>query len=342
MEPGVGRGTTAAIFGCAGPALDAREAAFFRDTDPLGFILFARNVEDPGQLLRLTSDLRAAVGRDAPVLIDQEGGRVQRLRAPHWREWLPPLTQVARTPLDQRARGVWLRYRLIAAELRAAGIDANCAPTADIASRHTHKFLRNRCFGETVDTVVLAARAAADGLLAGGVLPVVKHMPGHGRARVDSHLNLPRVQAEAEDLFDTDFAPFEALADLPMAMTAHIVFTAFDPDRPATTSPRMVELIRTEIGFDGFLMTDDVSMQALQGDVASRTTASLAAGCDAVLHCNGKAEEMRTVATAAGFLCPQARIRAEAALALRKAPEPLREEALVAELEALLSGAING
>lgn len=342
MGPGIGAATAAAILGCGGPVLSRDEAAFFRAADPFGFVLFARNVEDPAQLSRLTAELREAVGRDAPVLIDQEGGRVQRMRAPHWREWLPPLDQVRQSLPGAAARGLWLRYRLIAAELHAVGIDANCAPTADIAGPETHPFLRNRCFGETAEVVTEAARAAADGLLAGGVLPVVKHMPGHGRARVDSHHDLPAVDASAEDLFASDFAPFAALADLPMAMTAHIVFSAFDPGNPATTSPRMIRLIREEIGFRGFLMTDDISMQALAGDIASRAAASVAAGCDAVLHCNGNMAEMERAVAAAGALSPAARVRAETALARRHDPDAIDTAFLEAEFERLVKGPLDG
>jgi beta-N-acetylhexosaminidase len=339
---GPGRAPGAAIFGCHGAELGGAEAAFFRDADPWGFILFARNVEDPAQLRRLTGDLRAAVGRDAPVLIDQEGGRVQRLRAPHWREWLPPLDHVERSRVPARARSVWLRYRIIAAELKASGIDVNCAVTGDIASPATHPFLRNRCFGDDPGTVTLAARAAAEGLLAGGVLPVMKHLPGHGRAAADSHHELPEVDAEAEDLHDTDFAVFTALADLPLAMTGHMVVRAVDPERPATTSPAVIGLIRDEIGFQGLLMTDDISMQALSGTVAERAAAAIGAGCDAVLHCNGNRAEMEEVAAAVGHLTATAAIRADAALALRAAAPGIDSNALAAELEGLLDGPLHG
>lgn len=329
----------AAVLGCAGSELSRNEALFFRDADPLGFILFARNVVEPAQLMRLTADLRAAVGRDAPILIDQEGGRVQRLRAPHWREWLPPLDQAQRSASATAARGFWLRYRIIAAELRAVGIDANCAPSGDIASPDTHAFLRNRCYGETPEAVIPLARAAADGLLAGGVLPVMKHVPGHGRALVDSHHELPRVDADAEELFDSDFAPFAALADLPMAMTAHIRFTALDPEHPATASARMIALIRRELGFGGLLLTDDISMQALAGSPASRSAAAIAAGCDVVLHCNGRRGEMAEVLAAAGRLSLAATARAEAALARRCLPQAVDLGALEAEFAALVGGA---
>lgn len=337
-EVTAGARPAAAILGTAGTVLTAEEAAFFRDANPLGFILFARNVENPEQLRRLTGELREAVGRDAPVLVDQEGGRVQRLRAPHWREWLPPLDQVAATPPEAMARGIWLRYRLIAEELRRVGIDADCAPSADIAGADTHPFLRNRCFGTDAATVTRAARAAAEGLLAGGVIPVMKHMPGHGRAVADSHLELPAVTATEADLIATDFAPFAALNDLPAGMTAHIRFTAIDPDRPATASPVVIDLIRRRIGFQGLLLTDDISMQALSGTIPERARAAIAAGCDIVLHCNGTMEEMAGTIAAAGPMTDAALRRAAAALALREMAEPIDTALLEAELEALLKG----
>jgi beta-N-acetylhexosaminidase len=333
--PLMGLRASAAILGCEGPALTAAEAAFFRDADPLGFILFARNVETPAQLRRLTAGLRAAVGRDAPVLVDQEGGRVQRLRAPYWREWLPPLDEAARLAPGARARGIWLRYRLIAEELRAVGIDADCAPTADIAGPDTHPFLRNRCFGSDPASVAEAARACAEGLLAGGVLPVMKHLPGHGRAVVDSHLHLPRVTADAAVLEATDFAPFRALADLPLAMTAHVVFDAFDTGRPATLSPALVRVIRERIRFGGLLLSDDLSMEALAGTIGDRAAAAIAAGCDVALHCNGERAEMEAVVAAAGRLTPAAAARAEAALARRARPDSIDTARLEAEFEAL-------
>ncbi|MDV7269533.1 beta-N-acetylhexosaminidase [Thioclava sp. A2] len=322
----------AAIFGCEGLELTPREAAFFREANPWGFILFARNIDNPQQVARLTSSLREAVGRDAPVLIDQEGGRVQRMRAPHWREWLPPLEQLTAAG-DLGTRALWLRYRIIADELRAVGIDVNCAPTCDIAGPLTHPFLQNRCFGTKPEVVIDAARASAEGLLAGGVLPIIKHIPGHGRATADSHKNLPVVEATHAELSASDFAPFKALADLPMGMTAHIRFTALD-DAPATQSARMIGLIRDEIGFDGLLMTDDISMEALSGDLTSRTRASLAAGCDLVLHCNGELPEMEAIVAEAGQMGQAAQIRADRALALRKPPETIDIAALEAELGA--------
>ncbi|MGI1661881.1 glycoside hydrolase family 3 N-terminal domain-containing protein [Palleronia sp. KMU-117] len=328
-------GQGAYILGCAGPRLGPEERAFFAEAQPWGFILFARNVEDPGQLRRLTADLRAALGRDAPILIDQEGGRVQRMRAPHWREWLPPLDQAMRAG-DRAPRAFELRYRIIAQELREVGIDVDCVPCGDLARPETHAILKNRCYGSDVDPVVALGRAVARALIAGGVLPVMKHMPGHGRAMVDSHLEPPRVPTDAATLRATDFAVFRGLNDLPMGMTSHLVFEALS-DRPATIDPAMIALIRDEIGFGGLLMTDDISMQALSGTVAQRGVAALAAGCDLVLHCNGDMAEMATLPAALGPMTDAAQARAEAALALRHAPQPIDIAAAEAELEALMA-----
>ena len=316
-NPAFGVGAT--IFGCAGPRLLAEERAFFREADPFGFILFARNIEDRAQLGRLTADLRAAVGRDAPILIDQEGGRVQRLRAPQWRDWGPALDTVlgAASPAAA-ARALWLRARIIAAELTEVGIDTNCAPVADLAFPETHPFLRSRCYGSDPASVATLARAVADGLLAGGVLPVMKHLPGHGRSRLDTHLALPRVATPLAELQVSDFAPFRALCDLPMAMTAHLVFEAVDPHHPATQSPRMIDLVRNDIGFQGLLMTDDLNMQALSGSLAERAARSIAAGVDVALHCNGDLPEMEAVAAAAGTLGTRAAERAQRALMFRR------------------------
>jgi len=331
--------TGATIFGCAGTVLGAQEAAFFREADPFGFIVFARNVETPDQLRRLTADLRASVGRDAPVFVDQEGGRVQRLRSPHWSEWLPPMDEVAQVSaahgLVGAARAMWLRYRLIADELRSVGIDGNCAPTADVLTPATHPFLKNRCYADTPEAVALLSRAVADGHLAGGVLPVVKHMPGHGRAVNDTHHDLPTVTESAEVLQTTDFAAFRALNDLPLAMTAHIVFSAYD-DLPATCSTRMIEVIRRDIGFSGLLMSDDLNMQALSGTLAERAARSVAAGCDIALHCKGDLAEMQAVAGAAGRMSVAAEVRGVAALAQRRMPDPVDIAALRAEHSALL------
>jgi beta-N-acetylhexosaminidase len=333
-------GQGAAIFGSLGPVLQPSERDFFRDYDPLGFIVFARNVESPAQLSRLTADLRDAVGRDAPILIDQEGGRVQRLRAPHWLEWQPPLDTVTRAG-PNAAHAMALQAMAIATELRAVGIDANCAPVADICSTNTHPFLRNRCYGDSVEIVAKIARAVADAYLQMGVLPVVKHMPGHGRSLNDTHLDLPTVTTDRKTLNATDFAPFRALADLPMAMTAHIIFAAYD-DKPATQSPAMIRAIREEIGFKGLLMTDDLNMQALSGTLFERTERSMAAGCDIALHCKGDMAEMQQVASAAGQMTQATRTRAIAALAQRRPANPIDIPSLMAEFSALLSEGSHG
>ncbi len=335
-------GTGAAIFGCAGPVLGQKEAAFFRDFDPFGFIVFARNVQTPDQLRRLTGDLRAAVGRDAPILVDQEGGRVQRLRAPHWREWMPPLDMVQAAGRNA-PRVMALRYRLIAQELRAVGIDANCAPVGDLLIASTHPFLKNRCYGSDPAMVAAIALAVAQALLAGGVLPVIKHLPGHGRAEVDAHHGLPTVSADRATLAASDFVPFRALAHLPMAMTGHLVFSAYD-SRPATQSPEMIRVIRDDIGFAGLLITDDLNMQALAGDLGARTALALAAGCDLALHCKGDLAEMQAVAAAAGHMSEPTQRRALAALAARRppdSPDAIDIAALNAELLELLSGSAS-
>jgi beta-N-acetylhexosaminidase len=328
----------ACILAPAGPALAPDERAFFGDADPWGFILFARNVESPEQLRRLTDALCDTVARDAAILIDQEGGRVARLGPPHWRSWMPPLDQVRAAGPDRAARSMWLRYRLIAAELRAVGIDTNCAPVADIAEGTTHPFLKNRCYGTDLASVVACARAVAEGLMAGGVLPVLKHIPGHGRAAVDSHRDVPVVGTGADALGASDFAAFRALADLPVAMTAHVVYDAIDGRSVATCSPAAINLIREHIGFDGLLMTDDISMRALTGSLELRCRDAIAAGCDLVLHCNGDAAEMEVVAEASGTLSDEAARRAGAALARRTAPQPVDIPALEAELAELLGG----
>ena len=327
----------ATILDAEGLSLTPDERAFFRDADPFGFILFARNIDTPDQVRRLCAEMREAVGRDALITIDQEGGRVQRLRGPIWTEWTPPLDFV-KAAGPQAEQAMYLRYRLIAAELRDLGIDSNCAPMVDLASSETHEFLRNRCYGDSPDAVARLGRATASGLLAGGVLPVLKHMPGHGRATIDSHFALPRVTADAETLLQEDFAPFAALADLPMGMTAHLVYEAFD-SLPATLSPRMIEVIREEIGFDNLLMTDDSSMKALQGSVEEITCGALSAGCDVVLYCNASLDVRRRVAETAGDMTEAAQTRAERALAQRKDPDDIDIDALRAQLETLLSGA---
>lgn len=306
-------GQGAYIFGCEGLTLSPIEAQFFREANPWGFILFARNVETKEQLKRLTDDLRDAVGWNAPILIDQEGGRVQRMRGPIWREFEPPLDGILSKSYPKRA--MWLRGRLIADDLAGVGIDVNCAPTLDVANDLTHPFLRNRCYGTDPVTVADMGRAMVDGMAAGGVAAVMKHIPGHGRGTADSHKNLPRVSANKAAL-EVDFAPFKALNNLSMGMSAHIVMEAIDPERPATQSPACIDVIRNEIGFGGLLMTDDLSMQALKGNVFERGHKALEAGCDIVLHCNGDLIEMQSVAKL-GAMNEPAQRRADHAAASR-------------------------
>ena len=325
------RATGATILGCHGSDLSPWERDFFREADPWGFILFARNVDTPARLLALTGALRDAVGRDAPVFVDQEGGRVARLRPPHWRDWPPALDMAA----AGGARAMYLRARLIADDLRRVGIDGNCAPLSDIADDATHPFLRNRCYGSGLFDVVAAARATADGLLAGGVLPVVKHMPGHGRAQADSHKDLPVVHAARDDLRRRDFAAFRALSDLPLGMTAHVVFPALDPDMPATLSAAGMGEIRGWIGFAGLVMTDDLSMGALSGGMADRAAAARAAGCDIVLHCNADPVEMAAAVQGAGRMDDAGAARAARALACRGVPDGADLAAYAAELAEL-------
>lgn len=315
--------------GIAGPDLAPAERDFFRAADPWGFILFGRNIDTPERLARLTADLREAVGREAPVLIDQEGGRVQRMRAPHWTDFRPPLGQA-----ERGERAVWLHHHVLGRELRAVGIDADCAPVLDIARPETHPFLRDRCLGFDAETVTRLGRIAAEALLAAGVLPIVKHMPGHGRARVDSHKDLPVVEAPLAELEASDFAPFRALADLPLAMTAHIRFTALD-QAPATQSAPVIRVIRDRIGFDGLLMSDDIGMEALSGTPAERAAATIAAGCDLVLSCNETLAQMEAIVAASGRLSDAGIARSARALARRALPDAADLAGLRAELRGL-------
>src|SRR6056297_2565148 len=323
----------ATILDAGGVRLSAEEKAFFREADPFGFILFGRNIESPAQVRALCDEMRETVGREAVITIDQEGGRVQRLRSPDWTDWVPPLEEVRRAGA-QAPEVMRLRYRIMAAELRALGIDSNCAPLVDVIAPNTHEFLTDRCYGDSPEEVARIGRAVANGLLEGGVLPVMKHIPGHGRATSDSHLDLPFVTAPLEALKARDFAPFAALADLPMAMTAHVVYEDCD-DRPATVSARMVGLIREVIGFDGLLMTDDISMKALDGSLPEIARGSLDAGCDVVLLCNAALEDRRAVADAAGRMTPAAQARAETALKARITPGEVDISALTAKLAQL-------
>jgi beta-N-acetylhexosaminidase len=334
--------TRAFIAGCSGYEMTSDEAAFFREAQPWGFILFKRNIDCPEQVRALCDALRETVGRaDAPILIDQEGGRVQRMGPPHWPKY--PAGRAyglvhANDPLVQReiAR---LGARLIAHDLRSVGITVDCLPVLDVPSPGAHDVIGDRAYGRSAERVAVLGRAAAEGLIAGGVLPVVKHMPGHGRAGADSHLSLPVVDASREELEAHDFKPFRMLTDMPLAMTAHVVYTAIDPDRPATTSPTVMnEIVRGLIGYEGLVMSDDLSMQALSGSLRERAEAAFAAGCDIGLHCNGRMEEMTAVAEAAPTLEGEALRRAQIALQrIRHEPEPLDPVDARARLDAALA-----
>lgn len=306
--------TRAFICGLLGASLTLAEREFLRDAQPWGVILFKRNVESRAQLRALTSDIRDALGRlDAPVIVDQEGGRVQRLAPPHWRAYPAAARfQLATDDLARQERLAWLGARLIAHDLREVGITIDCLPVLDTPQPGAHDVIGDRAYSRDPSSVARLGRAAAHGLLAGGVLPVMKHIPGHGRSKADSHKEPPIVDASRDELERVDFPPFRANADLPCAMTAHVVYTAIDRTAPGTLSKTVVnDVIRGQIGFDGLLMTDDLSMQALTGSFRQRAEAAIAAGCDVVLHCNGDPEEARAVAEGAPELAGRALERAE-------------------------------
>lgn len=332
----------AIILGAVGTELSADERAFFRAERPWGFILFARNIAEAAQVQALIAAMRDCAGRpDAPVFVDQEGGRVQRLRPPLAQDY-PPAAEIGalwRRDREAGLRAAWLMSRLHAFDLARLGFNADCLPVLDVPAAGAHDVIGNRAYGREPAMVAALGRAAAEGLLAGGVLPVVKHIPGHGRAGADSHLALPRVDASLDELRRHDFAPFKALNDMPMAMSAHVVYAAVDPAAPATTSRRVIDdIIRGEIGFDGLLMSDDVSMKALSGDFAARTDAIVAAGCDVVLHCNGVMDEARAVASRSPVLAGRALSRANAALAKLAPPDATTEAAARDEFAELMGG----
>jgi beta-N-acetylhexosaminidase len=317
----------ACILGCSGPILTDEERRFFHKVQPWGFILFKRNIETPAQVIALTKALRETVDRpDAPILIDQEGGRVQRLGPPHWPVYPSGRAYgevAADDPLTRREL-TRLGARLMAHDLALLGINVDCVPVLDVPAADGHEIIGDRAYHATPSTIAELGRAAAEGLIAGGVLPVLKHIPGHGRAKADSHHDLPVVETAYEDLAAVDFAPFRALSDMPMAMTAHVVYAAIDAKRPATTSKKAIrKMIREAIGFDGLLMSDDLSMKALGGSFTERAHDALAAGCDVVLHCNGDMAEMKAVVAGCRPLAGRAKRRADAALKrLPKAQEP--------------------
>ena len=334
---------SAAIYAPLGKALTEEERAFFADVQPWGFILFRRNVESPDQVRALTAALRDSVGRHAPILVDQEGGRVQRLGPPHWPKYPPgdAFLKATNDPLAARELAR-LGGRLMAHDLKSVGIDIDCAPVLDVPTPGAHDIIGDRAYARDPATVTQLGRAVAEGLLAGGVLPVIKHKPGHGRAFADSHKELPTVHADLDALDAWDFAPFKALSDMPIGMTAHIVFTAIDGKRPATQSRKAIKLIRETLGFQGLLLSDDLCMNALKGTLTERAHAALKAGCDLVIHWTGDMAEMKLVAAGVGRLKGGAARRAKAALGrIVHTPEPLDVAAARERFDAMLAGKLD-
>ncbi len=321
-----GTSPAAAIFGLEGLTLTEAERAFFAEVKPFGFILFARNCQSLEQVTALVASLRALTGRPRlPVLIDQEGGRVARLRPPHWRASpsAQALSAIAATDLPAAKRAVRANARLLGAELHELGITVDCAPLADVPIEGAHDIIGDRAYSRDPWIVSQLAAEMAQGLMESGVLPVLKHIPGHGRATADSHEDLPEVTTPLEELYDTDFVPFRALRNLPLGMTAHIRYHALDAERPASTSPVAIDYVRGQIGFEGLLMSDDLSMKALKGTMQELTAQVLDAGCDLVLHCNGKMEEMLAIAQALRPMDEAAQRRADSAAYLLTEPAAL-------------------
>jgi beta-N-acetylhexosaminidase len=332
-----------AIYGCAGSVLSAAERSFFRDVRPWGFILFGRNIENPAQIRALVAALRDTVDDSAaPVLIDQEGGRVARLKPPHWAERPAAARFGALYAQNQEMarEATYLNARLIAHDLAGLSINVDCLPVLDVPATGAHDIIGDRAFAGDPTTIIDLGRAQIEGLMEGGVLPVMKHIPGHGRAGSDSHLALPRVNATVEELSASDFVTFRSLDSCPIAMTAHVVYDSIDPQRPATTSPKVIrDVIRGEIGFEGLLMSDDLSMKALDGPLALRARAALFAGCDLVLHCNGDMDEMKDVASEVKELDGLVLKRSEQALSHLAAADPGFDPAqAAARLAMLLEG----
>lgn len=344
-DPAARRGQRAAVVGLAGSGLTDEERALFRENPPAGFILFGRNCRDPEQVRRLVRELRATIGEpEAPVLIDQEGGRVARLQPPHWPK-RPPLRRIgelAERDSEAAREAAWLHARLTAADLQPLGITVNCSPVLDLGLEGQTDAIGDRAFSGDPDVVALLGRATVEGHLAGGVLPVIKHLPGHGRATVDSHAGLPCVEAGLTELDEADWRPFKANADAPIGMTAHILFRTLDASACATQSARIIrEIIRGEIGFSGLLLSDDLSMEALGGSLGQRAAAARAAGCDLALHCNGRLDEMAAVLDASGPLEGEGLARFERALSARRQPEPFDAARAEQQLQSLLDDAAS-
>lgn len=328
------------VTGCETTSLSDAERSFITSADPWGLTLFARNCASPEQVERLTGEFRMCVGRDdAPVLIDQEGGRVQRLKPPHWRAY-PSGLQVGALYGRDRERGIRCAFncaRLMAEELLRLGITVDCLPVLDVPAAGAHQVIGDRAYGTTPDDVIELGRAVIQGVMAAGVLPVMKHIPGHGRAGVDSHKELPVVTASRDELAACDFVPFHRLNDCPLAMTAHVVYSALDPDNPATLSKTIIsDLIRGELGFDGVLLSDDIGMHALSGSLRQRTIASHAAGCDIVLHCSGILSEMEEVAAEVHEISGQCAERVSAAMAMMRTPDDFDVDEALSDLDLVL------
>jgi beta-N-acetylhexosaminidase len=321
------------IFGCSGPLLTRDEAKFFDRRQPFGFILFSRNLESPSQITELCKNLRTSVGWNAPIFIDQEGGRVARLGNPYWFEFQAALID-AHHPRSERL--FWLRGRLIAHNLISAGVDVNCAPLGDLAREITHPVLKSRCYGETVAQVVMNAKAMHQGLRSGGVSGVIKHLPGHGLAQMDSHVELPIIKNDIITL-NNDFSTFRDLNFIEMAMTAHLVYSKIDATAPATQSKIMIDIVRNNIGFDNLLLSDDISMDALSGSVADRAISALAAGCDIVLHCNGRLSEMALLADTCSTLSSESAVRVDRAVNQRPDPISVDIAGLKAEFDSIIN-----
>lgn len=332
-------GISSVIFGCKGRSLTNDERQLYRKMQPWGFILFARNIDTPEQVSELVRELKSCVDHDdVPILIDQEGGRVQRMCPPHWPVYHCGQFLGGHYKSDNRRglRLAWLQSRLMACDLVKAGINVDCLPVLDVPVPGSDDVIGDRAYANDAETVAKMGMAASQGLLDGGILPVIKHIPGHGRAGVDSHKDLPVVDTPLEELVTIDFEPFKHLSAMPLAMTAHVVYTAIDSESPATTSRSVIDgIIRGHIGFEGVLMSDDLSMHALSGDFSERTHSAFAAGCDVVLHCNGEMEEMETVAAVLPELSGKPLERARRAVAMFHSENPCNETELRKEFEAL-------